>query len=163
MPMLDVYIPSGALDADAERTLMDKLTTILLRAEGADPTDPKVRPMAKAFLHRPEVYVAGDRAEAPHYRVIATVPEGQLNGPERKQQIVADITDAVLEAEGSGSDQDRGRVWVFPLEIPEGHWGSNGRVLGLEHILAAAIGDRDKAREVAQRRVGASRQEKQGG
>ena len=33
MPMLDVYIPTGALGPDAERILMDDLTSLLLRAE----------------------------------------------------------------------------------------------------------------------------------
>lgn len=58
MPMLDVYIPTGALAPDAERTLMDELTSILLRAEGADPSNAFARQISWAFLHRPEVFVA---------------------------------------------------------------------------------------------------------
>lgn len=160
MPMLDVFLPHGALSSEAERSLLEELTTILLRTEGADPDNPAVRPMAKAFVHRPEVFVAGAAAEKPHYRVLAAVPEGQLNGGERKQQLIAEVTDAVLRAEGSASDRDRARVWVFPLEIPEGHWGANGTALGLQDILAAAIGDTDKAQHVAQERIRGSRQEK---
>ncbi|NIB32546.1 hypothetical protein HBB16_13590 [Pseudonocardia sp. MCCB 268] len=56
------------------------------------------------------------------------------------------LTDAVIKAEGASGDGDRGRVWVFPLEIPDGHWGAHGHALSLEDILTAAIGDRDKAR-----------------
>lgn len=160
MPMLDVFIPPGAFEPDTERGLIDELTTILLRAEGADPDDPAVRPLAWVFLHRPEIFVAGARADAPHYRVIATVPEGQLNGRERKERLISEVTDAILHAEGADPQRDRDRVWVFPLEIPEGHWGSHGRVQGLESILTAAVGDSDKARDAAQRRVNSSRQEK---
>jgi hypothetical protein len=36
MPMLDGYVSTGALGPDAERILMDELTSNLLRAEGAD-------------------------------------------------------------------------------------------------------------------------------
>lgn len=160
MPMLDLSIPARALDAEAEDTLVDEATAILLAAEGADPTDPTARAMAKAFLHHPEVFVAGSRPDAPHYRIIASVPEGQLNGRERKQQLVAALTDAVLKAEGPSGDGDRGRVWVFPLEIPDGHWGAHGHALSLADILTAAIGDQDKARTAAHRRVTTSRAEK---
>jgi phenylpyruvate tautomerase PptA (4-oxalocrotonate tautomerase family) len=38
MPMLDAFVPDGALSADAERELLSRLTDILLRNEGADPT-----------------------------------------------------------------------------------------------------------------------------
>ena len=60
MPLLDAYIPAGALSADAERDLMAKLTDLLIRNEGADPTNETVRSIAWVFVHRPEtVYVAG--------------------------------------------------------------------------------------------------------
>ncbi|WP_326626842.1 MULTISPECIES: tautomerase family protein [unclassified Streptomyces] len=160
MPMLDVYIPTGALAPDAERTLMDELTSILLRAEGADPSNAFARQISWAFLHRPEVFVAGAIPEKPHYRVIAGVPEGQLNGAAKKQQLVAEVTDAIVRAEGANDEKAQDRVWVFPLEIPEGHWGSFGSIQSLADILGAAIGDADKGRGVAQHRIAQSRQER---
>ncbi|WP_144127673.1 tautomerase family protein [Catellatospora sichuanensis] len=160
MPMLDVYIPAGAIDPDTERTLMDELTSILLRAEGADPSNAFVRQISWVFLHRPEVFVGGATPDKPHYRVIAGVPEGQLNGAAKKQQLVSEVTEAIVRAEGSGDENAHSRVWVFPLEIPEGHWGASGRVNGLADILGAVIGDADKARQVAEHRVAKSRQER---
>ena len=60
MPQLDAYIPAGALSADAERDLMAKLTDLLIRHEGADPTNETVRSIAWLFVHRAHtVYVAG--------------------------------------------------------------------------------------------------------
>ena len=59
MPQLDAYIPAGALSPDAERDLMAKLTDLLIRHEGADPTNETVRSIAWVFVHRPDtVYVA---------------------------------------------------------------------------------------------------------
>ena len=73
MPMLDAYIPAGALSPVAERTLMSQLTDLLLGHEGADPTDPRARAIAWVFLHRPaEVFVAGEqggRTAVPVHRV----------------------------------------------------------------------------------------------
>nr|BFE76124.1 hypothetical protein GCM10020092_094250 [Actinoplanes digitatis] len=158
--MLDVYIPAGALDPDAEHILMDELTSILLRAEGADPSNVFVRQISWAFLHRTEVFVGGAIPDKPHYRVIARVPEGQLNGAAKKQQLISEVTDAFARAEGSGDKNAHQRVWVFPLEIPEGHWGASGGAQGLADILSAAIGDADKARHVAEHRITQSRQER---
>ena len=76
MPMLDAYIPEGALTAEAEDRLLAELTDLLITHEGADPTNPLVRSIAWVFLHRPAaVYVAGAREVEPHYRFIASVPE----------------------------------------------------------------------------------------
>ena len=43
MPMLDAFIPEGALDPDAEKKLLSRLTDLLLEHEGADPTNEAVR------------------------------------------------------------------------------------------------------------------------
>ncbi len=53
MPMLDVYIPEGALPAEAEMQLLRQLAEILIEHEGADPADPVARSLAKVWLHRP--------------------------------------------------------------------------------------------------------------
>src|ERR1700729_3603333 len=99
MPMLDAYIPDGALEPGAEERLLAKLTDLLIVNEGADPTNPQVRSIAWLFVHRPaEVFVAGARAQAPRYRFVASVPEGQYDAA-RRQAMVADITEAVLDAE----------------------------------------------------------------
>src|SRR5262245_54141446 len=106
MPMLDAYIPADALSADAERALLSKLTDILLRNEGADPTNPTVRSIAWVFLHRPvSVYVAGEPAAAPRYRIVASVPEGQFD-EERRQGMVEEVTEAVLDAEQGAYERD---------------------------------------------------------
>ena len=41
--MLDVYVPEGALRPDAEAALLGRLTDILIKHEGFDPTDPVTR------------------------------------------------------------------------------------------------------------------------
>ena len=40
--------------------------------------------------------------------------------------MTAEITDAVLDAEGGAHPRDPMRVWVFTLEVPEGTWGGGG-------------------------------------
>jgi phenylpyruvate tautomerase PptA (4-oxalocrotonate tautomerase family) len=153
MPMLDAYIPAGALTPEAEERLLADLTDILLVNEGADPTNPQVRSIAWVFVHRPQdVYVAGSRADAPRYRFVASVPEGQYD-PERRQGMVASITDAVLDAEQGAHDRDPARVWVFTPEIPDGTWGALGRVVTLADIATFATGDAERGRAYAEKRL----------
>ncbi len=153
MPMLDAFIPEGALSAEAETDLLAKLTDLLLFHEGADPSDPVARSIAWIFLHRPAaVFVAGEPADAPRYRFIPSVPEGQYDD-ERRQAMVAAVTEAVLDAEGGAHERDPMRVWVFPNEIPDGTWGSGGNIVTLADIVGFAMGDREKGRLYAEKRL----------
>jgi phenylpyruvate tautomerase PptA (4-oxalocrotonate tautomerase family) len=150
MPMLDAYIPEGALSPAAEAKLMARLTDLLIEHEGADPRNETVRSIAWVFKHRVDVFVAGAPADAPHYRFVASVPQGQFNA-ERRQAIVQAITEAVLDAEDGAHPRDPMRVWVFPTEIPEGTWGGAGRIVTLADIAGLAMGDAQKGREYAER------------
>jgi phenylpyruvate tautomerase PptA (4-oxalocrotonate tautomerase family) len=153
MPMLDAYIPAGALAPDAEDKLLARLTDLLIQNEGADPSNPQVRSIAWLFVHRPEaVYVAGAPADAPRYRFIASVPEGQYE-PERRSAMVSDITEAVLDAEAGAYERDPARVWVFTPEVPDGTWGALGRVVTLADIAAFATGDPERGRRYAEERL----------
>jgi phenylpyruvate tautomerase PptA (4-oxalocrotonate tautomerase family) len=157
MPMLDAFIPEGALSPDSERALLAELTDILLRNEGADPADPRARSIAWVFLHRPAtVFVAGVPAPEPRYRVVASVPQGQFDD-DRRAALVREVTDAVLAAEAGAYPPDPHRVWVFPTEISEGTWGAGGRINTLADIVEYVIGDAEKARTYAQRRLSAHR------
>jgi phenylpyruvate tautomerase PptA (4-oxalocrotonate tautomerase family) len=158
MPMLDVFIPKGALSAEAEERLLSQLTDILLRNEGADPSNPVVRSIAWVFLHRPAaVFVAGEQAAEPRYRIVASVPEGQFDDA-RRASMVKEVTDAVLDAEDGAYPRDPMRVWVFPTEVAEGTWGAIGRINTLADIAGFAMGDPDKGRAYAERRLAARRQ-----
>jgi phenylpyruvate tautomerase PptA (4-oxalocrotonate tautomerase family) len=154
MPMLDVTIPEGALSAEAEHALLSRLTDVLIENEGADPTNPVVRSIAWVYLHRPAaVFVAGMPESEPHYRVVATIPQGQLDD-DRRAAMVAAVTEAVLDAEEGRHPRDPSRVWVFPTDMPEGTWGGAGRIVRLADVAAFVLGDREKAERYAAERLG---------
>jgi phenylpyruvate tautomerase PptA (4-oxalocrotonate tautomerase family) len=158
VPMLDVYLPDGTLDPVAEAALIERITTILVTHEGFDPRDPATLAASWAFVHRvAEIYVGGARAAEPRYKIVVSVPEGQLDAAARAQ-VISEVTDAVLHAEAGRWAPDKRRVWVFPIEIPEGHWGSGGDVVPLATILRRITGsDEERARRLAHDRITASR------
>jgi phenylpyruvate tautomerase PptA (4-oxalocrotonate tautomerase family) len=153
--MMDIDLPAGVFDEATERALLSVLTDVLLRWEGADPTDPRIREIAWLFVHRPAVYVAGAPATAPRYRVRVSVPQGQFTD-ERRAGMIAAVTDAILDAEGGRFERDAGRVWVFPIDVPEGTWGAGGTVWHLRDIAGYALNDAEKGRKYAERALAAS-------
>jgi phenylpyruvate tautomerase PptA (4-oxalocrotonate tautomerase family) len=158
MPMLDAFIPEGALPKEAEEKLIARLTDLLLEHEGADPTNETARSIAWVFVHRPQVYVAGAPAQAPRYRIIPSVPEGQYDD-ERRAAMVAAVTEAVLDAEDGAYDRDPGRVWVFPNDIRDGRWGALGRIVTLADIATFVTGDAEVGRAHAEKRLALARGE----
>ena len=126
MPMLDAYIPEGALSPGAEHELLAKITDLLLEHEGVDPSNERARPLAWVFVHRPQVYVAGAPPKAPRYRFICQVPEGQYDD-ERRAAVTGAMTQAVAEAEDGAWPQPELRVCVFTCEVPDGWWGRRGK------------------------------------
>jgi phenylpyruvate tautomerase PptA (4-oxalocrotonate tautomerase family) len=155
MPMLDAYIPAGSLTPEAEAVLLVKLTDLLLRHEGVDPSNVAARSLAWLFVHRPAaVFVAGAPAAAPHYRFIASVPEGQFNA-DRRAAIVKDVTDAVLDAENGAYQRQPERVWVLTPEIADRTWGHAGKIYGLAEIAGFALGNAEKGRAYAEQTLAA--------
>jgi phenylpyruvate tautomerase PptA (4-oxalocrotonate tautomerase family) len=156
--MLDAYIPDGALAPEAESGLLEKLTDLLIRHEGVDPSNTAARSLAWVFLHRPaRVFAAGRQVSAPHYKFVASVPEGQFNR-ERRTAMIESITKCVLDAENGAHPRQPERVWVFTPEVPDGTWGYAGRIYGLEQIAGYVLGDADKGRQYAERVLSARRE-----
>ena len=68
--------------------------------------------------------------------------------------MVAAVTEAILDAEDGRYDRDPLRIWVFANEIPDGTWGGGGRIARLADIAGVVLGDPEKGREYAEKRLG---------
>ena len=96
MPMCDIYIQEGALEPDAERALVARVSELLVEHEMRrivdlveDPTTieastARARSIAWMFVHRTDVYVAGvpvgpDASRGPVYKFEVRIPEGQVD------------------------------------------------------------------------------------
>jgi phenylpyruvate tautomerase PptA (4-oxalocrotonate tautomerase family) len=92
------------------------------------------------FDERPSgsIYVAGQPAAEPRYRVLVTIPEGSIKEDERKAGLVEEIIRGVLEIDGADGDEAAFRVWVFIHEVPDGHWAGAGRIFRLRDIVKLA-------------------------
>jgi phenylpyruvate tautomerase PptA (4-oxalocrotonate tautomerase family) len=154
MPFCDAYISEGALSPRAERELLGKITDLLLEHEGVDPSNEMGRSLAWVFVHRHEMYVAGEPPRAPYYRFVYQVPEGQYN-EERRAAVIAATTQAVVEAEDCSWAHPELRVVVFTNEIKDGTLGGAGRILRLPDIYELFSGG--EGREAAEQVLAARR------
>ena len=143
MPMCDAFIPKGALSPSAERQLLRRVTDALLEHEGVDPSNERAQSLAWVFVHRHEMYVGGEPAQAPHYRFVCNVPEGQYND-ERRAAVTAAMTRAVIDAEAGSHPDPQNRVWVFTQEVKDGQWGALGRVIRLADIYEYVVGEKGR-------------------
>lgn len=75
-------------------------------------------------------------------------------------RVVADVTEAVLDAEEGRRPRDKGRVWVFPTEVLDGRWGARGRIVRLAEILRPTHDDAEEARALAAKPIAACRAER---
>ncbi|MBJ7348306.1 MAG: tautomerase family protein [Thermoleophilaceae bacterium] len=141
--MIDLTFPQGALTPDARATLVDELTTVLLRAERA-PDNDFFRSLTWVYVHElpaGDVLSAGRPVEKPTFRVNVTVPQGALS-ERRKGELVAEATRVVSEAAGY-TEADAMLVWVLIAEVPEGNWGAAGNVVRFEMLREAAKATKD--------------------
>ena len=146
MPCCDAYIPRGALTPEAERKLVARVTEVLVDHEmrrildlmhepaEIDAMRRRAQSIAWTFVHRTDTYVNGAAPDAPHYRFVASIPEGQID--ERfAPAINRDILEAVIAAEAGKWPHPERRLWVHVVEILDGRWGAGGRALHLKEIV----------------------------
>jgi phenylpyruvate tautomerase PptA (4-oxalocrotonate tautomerase family) len=138
--MIDVTLPEGALTEEQRNTLGERLTNTILEWEGAAEIPFSRQITLVYFDERPagSIYVAGEQAAEPRYRVLVTIPEGSIKDDERKAGLVEDVTKDILEVDGAQGDEASFRVWVFIHEVPDGHWAGAGRIFRLRDIVALA-------------------------
>jgi hypothetical protein len=147
VPMCDAYIPLDALSADAEREMLSRISELLIEHElrrtfdlvddadaDADASTKRARSIAWLSVLRHEAYVASTPAQAPYYKFVVNVPEGQADD-EFRISVTRDITLAVADAEGGRWPHPEFRVWVFTWEVADGTWGSAGRIIRLDDVI----------------------------
>jgi len=145
MPMCDAYIPADALPADAEREMLHRISELLVSHElrktldlvddmEAEASTKRARSIAWLSVLRHEAYVASAPAQAPYYKFVVNVPEGQADD-EFRIAVTRDITAAVADAEAGKWPHPERRVWVFTWEVPDGTWGGEGRIIRLTDVI----------------------------
>ena len=145
MPMIELTIPAGAIDAEGRAALADELAGKLLAREGAPDTD-FFRANTWVYVNEvgeDQLLVGGREGGDGRFKVEITTPQGALS-QRRREGIVADAHAAVSRAAGL-SEEEGYRVWVLCREIDEGSWGAGGQVIQFEQLRAAAKAEREKA------------------
>lgn len=136
MPIIDVYIPESKFDQSAQDKLAFELTRTLLNCD-LTRNNPRAPAINWCYIHKQatgSVYVAGEAEHKSHYRIAISIMQGAMSSSV-KQQVVEDMTQVMLAAEGTAfNPMNAGRVWITFQEIEEGNWAAGGRVYRLEDL-----------------------------
>jgi phenylpyruvate tautomerase PptA (4-oxalocrotonate tautomerase family) len=149
VPLIDLTMPAGALDAEVRGDLVRTLGSALLRWEGAPDTD-FFKSIMWVHVHElpgEAITAAGEPVTEPHFRLDVTVPEGALS-ERRKEGVVKEFTEAVLAAAGL-DDAAAIRVWVLIREVPDGNWGGAGQIVRFSQLKEWARQEREQASQTA--------------
>jgi phenylpyruvate tautomerase PptA (4-oxalocrotonate tautomerase family) len=145
VPLIDLTMPAGTLDAEVRQDLVRTLGSTLLRWEGAPETE-FFQSIMWVHVHElpgEAINAAGVPVVEPHFRLDVTVPEGALSD-RRKEGAVKELTEAVLQA-AELDDSAAIRVWVLIHEVPEGNWGGAGQVVRFAQLTELAGQERERA------------------
>ena len=137
MPLIDIYIPSGALNQEQQDELANALLQSLMHCDHAI-GNPRAQSINWVYVHEhpaEKLYVAGQARAKPHYRIEVTVMEGMMS-QEVKELVARDMTQSVLQVEGTADNpMNASRIWVLFHDMPEGSWASAGRVYRLQDLM----------------------------
>ena len=135
MPMIDITVPAGLIDAAALRDLADRAGRALLAREGR-PAAPPFDLNTGVTLHVADegsyVTVAGSAADVVRFQVLT--PPGALSR-DGVVGLVADLHALVRELAG-----DAARSWVQLTETVDGGWGVDGSAPTTAELRALLAG-----------------------
>ena len=128
MPLMDVTFAQGSLNADAQSRLSAKLWSVALRWEGIEINETSAS-VAWVYLdERPQhhITVAGKSPKQNISRVNVRVMAGFMD-QKRIDSLARELTDAILEVDGTKGDGSGPRVFCIVEEIPSGTWSIDGQ------------------------------------
>lgn len=134
MPLVEVSVPKGTLDAGHRALLAEELTKAVLKGEGA-PDNPQSRALTWVFIYEvPENTwaIGGKWLSSLKFFVRLTVPVGSLSVA-RKRKMGA-VIQKVL-SDHSGKPLRVEEAWIIIYEVPEGNWSAGGKILRFEDIV----------------------------
>jgi phenylpyruvate tautomerase PptA (4-oxalocrotonate tautomerase family) len=125
--MIDLVCPAGALSESAKTELMQTLWRSCIRWE-ALPETPATASIAWVYLDErtpAHISVGGVQPPRPVYRAQVRVIAGFMD-QSRIDGLIREVTDAILKADGGGTDSAGPRVFCIVEEVPSGTWGVDG-------------------------------------
>jgi phenylpyruvate tautomerase PptA (4-oxalocrotonate tautomerase family) len=145
MPMATVHYVAGSISKEQKTHLGEEMTRVLLMIEGGQDT-PGGRSIAWVMFNElgPNDWYIGGRTDATYmseagkFLVVVAVPEGSMT-KDRKSMVHKEVNDVFLRMTGTEGLEGAGRsIWVQVNEIPEGHWGTSGKIAGVMGIAMVA-------------------------
>lgn len=137
MPLIDLFVQEGRLDAGAQQQLGAEISRTVLGHEQIADT-PENRSIAWVYIHeKPKgtLLVGGEVADHddPRYRVIVRCQQGYLDD-EHKQAVAADVS-SLIRAADPELPTDVPRIFCMIEEGIDGNWALEGSIVRAEQTV----------------------------
>jgi YHS domain-containing protein/phenylpyruvate tautomerase PptA (4-oxalocrotonate tautomerase family) len=142
MTFIELFAPKGCLSQEQRLQLSERLVTELISAEGI-PGEMirRARGIAWLVVHEPEVWTVGGQpvaTDAPCYLVRLSLPGGHLND-DMRGELITRVTRVLAGVGGAPDRLYREPVaWVQIVELPDGNFGTFGRVMSMSDMAGFA-------------------------
>ena len=144
MPLVQVIAPKDSVSKQRRKEISRALLDEVIEAEGA-PDTPLVRSITWVMWHEIDEWWVGSAPlsadDPPRYIVQVGVPEGAMDDAKR-QAMVERVTQVLAKAD---DDPDRftrePAAFVIVDEIPDGSWGTTGRVICYPELVSLVKSD----------------------
>ena len=152
MPLVRVTMIEGSLSEEQRAQLADEMTGVLLLIEGGvdNPAGRSIAYVIFEEIAAKDWYVGGNLDDTYVYKggrfiFNVTVPLGSCN-QDRKNAVHKAVNDSLFKVLGlQPAGRDGSSAWVILHEVPEGHWGASGRMVGIRRISEIAQMSPDRA------------------
>lgn len=130
MPFVEVFAPHGSVDPEQQNKIGDHLVAELMRAQGA--------PDNESWLvwHDVKYWTVGGQptnaSEPARFVVRISVPAEAMDDAKRTE-LVATVTRVMSGIDAKGPHRSP-TAWVQLVEVADGHWGADGRVVRFAEI-----------------------------
>ena len=144
MPLIQVFAPKGSVSEKSRQEISRALLDEVIEAEGA-PDTPLVRSITWVLWRDIDEWWVGSGPLAaddpPRYIVQVGVPGGAMDDAKR-QEMVARVTQVLAKADNDPDRFTREPVaFVVVDEIPDGSWGTMGRVIRYADLVSLVKAD----------------------
>ena len=140
MPLINVFTAKNTVDEPRRQAITKQLMADILEIEGA-PDSEIARSISWVLWHDVDDWWVGDErvrpGDLPRYLVRVEAPAAAFEDESKRSTIVERVTAALAKADDDPDRLSRESVaWVIIDEVPDGNWGSHGRVIKYEDVMA---------------------------
>jgi len=146
MPVIDVSYPKSTFTVNDKQKIAMWFSDKVINWEGwsDDNTTKKADTIAWSTFNehnQDDIFVGGEPTNRKLIRVSITTPAGAVSD-KLKKIIIEEVDELIMSLLSNGDAIEcQDRVWVTFIDLREGDWGSEGKIVTLDNLIQLISGN----------------------